>query len=200
MTDAAARQPTSVTEDDDADSIEIAITEQVVATILIKDPSWHEILNKTDQARLSLVMKEALQMADDNVQPIATSPIIPQPIMPTTMPASFSIMLTDNRQMAMFNQQFRQKELATNVLSFPDEEDDQYLGDIAIGYAITKAEAEAEGKRADDHFLHLLVHGILHLLGYDHLNDDDANVMEAEEARILAVIGIADPYQSLGGV
>ena len=61
-------------------------------------------------------------------------------------------------------------------------------------------EAEAKGKRADDHFLHLLVHGILHLLGYDHLNDDDANVMEAEEARILAVIGIADPYQSLGGV
>lgn len=193
MTDAAARQPTPMTEDDAAaaDSIEIAITEQVIATILIKDPSWYEILNKTDQAQLSLVMKEAMRIANDKALPIAA---------PTTMPTVLTIMLTDNGQMALLNQQFRQQVLATNVLSFPDDEDDQYLGDIAIGYAITKVEAEAEGKQAEDHFLHLLVHGILHLLGYDHINDDDANVMEAEETRILAAIGIADPYQSHGEV
>lgn len=193
MTDAAARQPTPMTEDDAAaaDSIEIAITEQVIATILIKDPSWYEILNKTDQAQLSLVMKEAMRIANDKALPIAA---------PTTMPTVLTIMLTDNGQMALLNQQFRQQVQATNVLSFPDDDDDQYLGDIAIGYAITKAEAEAEGKQAEDHFLHLLVHGILHLLGYDHINDDDANVMEAEETRILAAIGIVDPYQSLGEV
>ena len=197
MTDAAARQPTPMTEDDDAaaDSIEIAITEQVIATILIKDPSWYEILNKTDQAQLSLVMKEAMRIANDKALPIAAPTT-----MLKTMPTALTIMLTDNVQMALLNQQFRQQVLATNVLSFPDDEDDQYLGDIAIGYAITKAEAEAEGKQAEDHFLHLLVHGILHLLGYDHIIDDDANVMEAEETRILAAIGIADPYQSLGEV
>lgn len=182
MTDAAERQPISITEDDDdADSIEVAVTDNVTVTIIIEDPSWHDFLNKTENTNLVHVMRQAFMRAD------ILSP-----------PVECTVMLTDDARMAELNRQFRQKDTSTNVLSFPDQQDDHYLGDIAIGYDIMVAEAEATQMPLADHFFHLLVHGILHLIGFDHLDDAEANIMETEEKQILATIGIADPYECRG--
>jgi probable rRNA maturation factor len=109
------------------------------------------------------------------------------------------------------NGDFRGKAKPTNVLSWPSEEratpgevpelpqageadDPEHLGDIAISYETCAAEAEAADKPMRDHVTHLVVHGFLHLLGYDHVQDVDATVMEATEVRILARMGLSDPY------
>jgi probable rRNA maturation factor len=88
---------------------------------------------------------------------------------------------------------FRGKDKPTNVLSFPAAEPG-YLGDVAIAYGVMAGQARAEGKKPADHATHLAVHGTLHLLGYDHVRDKDARIMEALEVEILARLGIADPY------
>ena len=78
---------------------------------------------------------------------------------------------------------------------FPaDANDGAYLGDIALAYGVTAAEAERRGKRFADHAMHLTVHGVLHLAGYDHVSDGAARMMEPLEAKILGKLGIADPY------
>lgn len=92
------------------------------------------------------------------------------------------------------NSRFRAVEHATNVLSFPADAAD-YLGDIAICDPVVVREAEAQGKHVLDHYAHLVVHGVLHLLGYDHDDDVDAQRMESKEAAILAGFGIGDPYE-----
>lgn len=96
------------------------------------------------------------------------------------------------------NRQYRGKDYATNVLSFPAELpeglDLPLLGDLVICAPVVAREAAEQGKPAGDHYAHLTVHGILHLLGWDHEDDADAEAMEAEERRILAGLGIADPY------
>lgn len=110
-----------------------------------------------------------------------------------------SVMLTDDAQMRSLNAQFRNKDKATNVLSFPSGQPDQTrgttsLGDIALGYETVVDEAARDGKTVPDHLAHLLVHGLLHLLGYDHLTPEEAEEMEALEVEILAGLGISDPY------
>lgn len=109
-----------------------------------------------------------------------------------------SLLLGDDAAMASMNRQFRGKEGPTNVLSFPPVEvgegGEGFLGDIALAVETIAMEAEFQGKRFEDHAAHLVVHGFLHLLGYDHLNEADAKAMEARERAILAEIGIADPY------
>jgi probable rRNA maturation factor len=85
--------------------------------------------------------------------------------------------------------------VATNVLSFPAAIEG-YLGDVAIAYGVTAKEAKASGKAVADHALHLAVHGVLHLLGYDHTSARQAKVMEPMETRILKTLNIADPYQT----
>jgi probable rRNA maturation factor len=118
-----------------------------------------------------------------------------------------SILLTDNKQMANLNSQFRSKAKATNVLSFPDKAldfrhslefdsnlDYMYLGDIAFGYEIIQSEAISQGKIFDDHFIHLLIHGILHLLGFDHQNDQEEGIMKSLEVDILNIFAITSPY------
>lgn len=114
----------------------------------------------------------------------------------------------DDERIAALNADFRGRPQPTNVLSWPSVEhsdhaagehpvvpDTDELGDIAIAYGVCAAEAAAQGKPFADHVLHLLVHGSLHLAGYDHENDLDAELMEATECEILAALGIADPYQ-----
>jgi probable rRNA maturation factor len=118
-----------------------------------------------------------------------------------------SVMGCDDARIAELNGDFRAKPQPTNVLSWPSQErgsetpggqptppDDPELGDIAIAWGVCRAEAEAAGKEISDHVSHLLVHGVLHLLGYDHINAQDAALMEALEVEILATLGIADPY------
>lgn len=111
---------------------------------------------------------------------------------------SISLLLGDDAAVAALNQQFRGKAGPTNVLSFPPapggQGDDGFLGDIAVAAETVAEEAEFQGKSFANHAAHLVVHGFLHLLGYDHMADEDAKAMEARERAILATLGIEDPY------
>lgn len=107
-----------------------------------------------------------------------------------------SLLLGDDTAIAALNKEFRNKQGPTNVLSFPPAEPAEpgFLGDIALAAETIAAEAQNQGKSFDNHAAHLVVHGFLHLLGYDHMNEADAEAMEARERAILAGIGIEDPY------
>lgn len=109
--------------------------------------------------------------------------------------AEVSILLCDDNFIRGLNRRWRGIDAPTNVLSFPSRRG-AFLGDIAIAYETTAGEAQREGKRVRDHFIHLLVHGFLHLVGYDHQNDVEAEEMERLERGILAALGIADPYRA----
>ena len=105
------------------------------------------------------------------------------------------VLLTDDAAVRELNGRFRDKDRPTNVLSFPAPENAfPHLGDIVLAYGVCATEAEAQGKTLADHLSHLVVHGVLHLLGRDHEDDAEAEEMEAEERDILAQIGVADPY------
>lgn len=109
-----------------------------------------------------------------------------------------SIKIIDEAEMKTLNFHFRQKEKPTNVLSFPCQLPEimrgNMLGDIAICAPVVQQEATLQAKPLTAHFAHMVVHGVLHLLGFDHENDADANEMEALEATILNRLGFADPY------
>ena len=103
--------------------------------------------------------------------------------------------ITESQQL---NKQYRQKDKPTNVLSFPFEVPEgielNLLGDLVICVQVVEEEAKAQNKELFDHWAHMVIHGCLHLLGYDHINDTDANEMEALEVKILAKLEIANPY------
>lgn len=117
--------------------------------------------------------------------------------------AELAVMLTDDSGIRTLNANWRGIDKPTNVLSFPalqpeaarkDNDPPRMLGDIAIAYETMRREAGDERKPFDHHLSHLAVHGFLHLIGYDHENDDEAERMEALEQEILAQLGIPDPY------
>jgi probable rRNA maturation factor len=112
--------------------------------------------------------------------------------------AELSLLLTDDAHVRVLNRDWRGQDKPTNVLSFPSaDEDDEpgpLLGDVVVARETTAREAEAEGKSFEDHLSHLLVHGLLHLFGFDHEDDEEAEEMEALETEILAGLGVADPY------
>ena len=122
-----------------------------------------------------------------------------------------AVLACDDARIAALNADFRGKPRPTNVLSWPSqdlapetpgappeppepEDDPHHLGDIALAYETCAAEAEAAGKKFSAHVTHLVVHGVLHLLGYDHIRDEDATVMEGLEVAILGNLGLPDPY------
>ena len=112
---------------------------------------------------------------------------------------SLTVLLSNDRKLKSLNRDFRGKDKPTNVLSFPAAPNkDKYQGDVALALGVTRKEAKAEGKRVADHATHLVVHGVLHLAGYDHIRARDAKVMEALEIRILDRLGIANPYEVAG--
>lgn len=129
-------------------------------------------------------------------------------------PSAFEISLLacDDARIAALNNDFRAKAQATNVLSWPSDErgamadgeapvaprlpQDAELGDIAIAYETCLAEAQTAQKPFRDHAVHLIVHATLHLLGYDHIRDGDAALMEELEIEILGNLGISDPYMN----
>ena len=114
--------------------------------------------------------------------------------------AEATVLLTDDAAIRALNRAFRGEDKATNVLSFPSAMptgagQPRHLGDIALAYETLAREAAAEHKTLADHATHLIVHGVLHLLGYDHDTEADAEAMEALEIAALARLGIADPYR-----
>ena len=109
-----------------------------------------------------------------------------------------TVVLLDTPDARALNKQFRGKDYATNILSFPYEpmphEKSRHLGDLVLCPSVVEGEARKQRKTLRDHYAHLTVHGVLHLLGFDHGNDRDAERMETLERSILDGIGIADPY------
>lgn len=114
-------------------------------------------------------------------------------------PAEITLRIVDEQEGAELNKRWRGKSGPTNVLSFSFDSGDDiapvFLGDIVICAPVVAREAIEQSKPCSNHWAHMVVHGILHLLGYDHDNDSDAEVMEQEERRILISLGIPDPYQ-----
>lgn len=117
------------------------------------------------------------------------------------LPFEINLLLCDDAKMQTLNKSWREQDKPTNVLSFPaafnspDEKD--FLGDIALAYETIAREAEQEHKTFQDHVAHLVIHGVLHLLGFDHITDEEAEEMEELERQALAQMGIADPYTPL---
>jgi len=114
--------------------------------------------------------------------------------------AEVSVQLVDDERIRALNARWRGLDKPTNVLSFPASSADRLaasplLGDIVVAYETTSREAEDEHISLDDHFVHLVVHGFLHLVGFDHQDDEEADVMEALETRVLKGLAIADPYR-----
>lgn len=121
------------------------------------------------------------------------------------VPWTLTIRLGGEEEARLMNREFRHKDYATNVLSFPNDdlgealeegevEDEWYVGDMFICIPVVQAEAQRDGKNVDDHLAHMVVHGMLHLVGYDHEDEAMAKLMEPLETEILATMGIADPY------
>ena len=112
--------------------------------------------------------------------------------------ADLAIRIVDEREGQALNRHYRGKDYATNVLSFPAELPEgvklPLLGDLVICAPVVAREAAEQGKALKDHYAHLTVHGVLHLLGWDHEDDKEAEAMEQLEREILAELGIADPY------
>ena len=108
--------------------------------------------------------------------------------------AAATLLLADDATLHDLNRRFRKIDKATNVLSFPSAAGDGFLGDIAIAFDTCRREADAQGLAFRDHVAHLIVHGLLHLAGYDHEEDEEAERMERLETEILAQLGVADPY------
>ena len=116
----------------------------------------------------------------------------------STSGAELAIVLSDDSAVRLLNRQWRGIDKATNVLSFPTETTDgepQLLGDIVLAYETIAREARKESKPFAHHLAHLAVHGFLHLNGYDHERDEDAEAMEELERKILRRLAIADPYR-----
>ena len=114
--------------------------------------------------------------------------------------AELSLLFTDDAHIRVLNRDWRAKDRPTNVLSFPafdvtpGDPVPPMLGDVALAFETVRSEAELEDKPFDHHLMHLIVHGVLHLLGHDHEEDGEAEAMEALERAILARLAIPDPY------
>ena len=139
---------------------------------------WPEALD----ARAEEAVREALKQSKARV----------------TGAAELSIVLTNDDEQQVLNRDWRGIDKTTNVLSFPQIEPfgpvAGILGDIILARETLEREALVEGVSFEDHFTHLVVHGFLHILGYDHMDEDEALAMEGLETQILASLGVADPY------
>jgi probable rRNA maturation factor len=116
----------------------------------------------------------------------------------TATSGEIAIVLSDNATVQQLNRDYRHQDKPTNVLSFPLDDPTQHnglLGDVILARETVLAEAAAQAKSAGDHLSHLVVHGVLHLLGYDHVKVSEARRMETLERRVLAGLGISDPYR-----
>ena len=113
--------------------------------------------------------------------------------------AEVTVLLTEDAELKTLNAQFRGKDKPTNVLSFPAAAfAAPHLGDVALAFETCAREADEQGKPLSDHLSHLVAHGVLHLLGWDHEADAEAEAMEALERKVMARLGVPDPYLARG--
>lgn len=144
----------------------------MTVTLLVADPGWRRVRGLN--GRLKKAAKLALERGGCSH-------------------GTFTLLLADDAKLQSLNMTFRAKDKPTNVLSFPADRED-YLGDVAMAYGVTRKEAREQKKSLSDHATHLAVHGVLHLLGYDHETAKAAKIMEPLEVEILSELGIGDPY------
>ncbi|MGB0749463.1 MAG: rRNA maturation RNase YbeY [Magnetospiraceae bacterium] len=163
------------------------MVEPLSVDVIVADAQWSTLV-----ADLETIVVAAAQAA------WRESPLRPGPL--PQAGCLVTILLENDVTIQELNRQFRNQDKPTNVLSFVGEgaamvpEEPWLLGDIVIAQEVTAAEAAAENKSVSDHLRHLTVHGMLHLLGYDHETDADAQEMESLEIQILAQMGVRDPY------
>jgi probable rRNA maturation factor len=162
-------------------------------------------LAKTKEVRLpalDLMVEAGDWPSKPRLRRVATkvlAPAIARLRLDLTEDAELSLVFTDDAHIRSLNRKFRAKNKPTNVLSFPAAPATKggigpILGDIVLAAETVAKEAEAEGLTLDVHLAHLILHGFLHILGYDHEGEDEATVMEGLETAILGEVGIADPY------
>lgn len=130
-----------------------------------------------------------------------------QPLFKNHQSLALTLKLSDDAEVKTLNKDFRGKDKTTNVLSFPSGDDmpgmemldlkEKYIGDMIVSVDVLKKEAQAQNKTIEDHFVHLFVHSLLHLLGYDHIEDDEAEIMERLEIDILSALGVNNPYHKV---
>jgi len=169
----------------ESSSLEIAVA--------LHDTAWSDALDDLENRARAAVRRTLTHVMPDNEGPL-----------------EISLVFTDDSEQRLLNRDYRDNDRATNVLSFPNMDDHdrddragpeasgqpRLLGDVVLARETVAREAQAQGKSLADHTSHLLVHGLLHLLGYDHQDNAEAEEMEALETRILAEMGIADPYRA----
>ncbi len=153
----------------------------ISADVIVEDENWPPAEELSDLVGAALAA--ALEEIDDVFEE----------------PAELTVLFADNARVQELNRDFLGKDKPTNVLSFPasDEAGEpgvEMLGDIILARETVEREAVEQDKPLEAHIAHLIVHGFLHLLGYDHEDEEEAEEMEALETRILANLGIADPY------
>lgn len=147
---------------------------QTVVSVVVLDAAWRKAVPDVER-----LVRKAARAATSNRK------------------RSLTVALADDRRVRVLNARDRKKDKPTNVLSYPSGERD-FLGDVVLARQTVWREAKEQGKRPADHVAHLVVHGVLHLMGYDHENNVDAERMEALERRILRRLAIADPYLTDG--
>ncbi len=166
--------------------------------ILVEDEGWESVLSDAP-ALVERAVRAALEGGDVEGMEL-----------PPDAPLEISVMLADDDTVKALNRDWREKDAPTNVLSFAaldaEEPEDSgegepvLLGDVVLARQTVVREAEDRAIPVADHTFHLVVHGVLHLLGYDHEDDEEAEEMEGLETAILAGQGIADPHHDGGGV
>jgi probable rRNA maturation factor len=166
----------------------------------IEDPAWTTALPEAEA--LVLAAAEAA-LAVGNAPSVSALRADPPPPLagelsaqPTEGAFGLVVLLTDDATVRELNGRFRHKDAATNVLSFPAPPNpERHLGDVALAYGVCAREAAEQGKPIGRHLQHLVAHGVLHLLGYDHMSDDEAEAMESLERVVMAGLGAPDPYE-----
>jgi len=161
---------------EDPESLSFTLTNDNGITLdaNIDNDQWHDLLTPEFQSRMMAILGAAMAYEGH-------------------VDVEIAILFTGADQLAALNETHRQKTGTTDVLSFPADDDD-FLGDIALAYEVMENQARDMGISTADHSLHLLLHGALHLSGHDHIDDEDAAVMEGLEIKILGEFGIANPY------
>ncbi len=139
--------------------------------------------------------------ADNLPSPESFQQWVEAALLPYKQSFELTIRIVTNDECQQLNKTYRQKDNPTNVLSFPFEVPEgvtlDLLGDIVIAADVVKQEAQAQNKTLHDHWAHMVIHGTLHLLGFDHISDEDANEMESIEIKLLADLGLQDPYNEI---
>lgn len=143
------------------------------------------------------IATEARNIPDESMITSWVSAALP----PGQQDSELTIRIVSPAESEALNGRYRNKHKPTNVLSFPsdlpDEIDIPLLGDLVICAAVVESEAKTQGKTLEAHWAHMVIHGTLHLLGYDHIDDSEAEVMEARETELLCVLGYPAPYEHL---